>query len=204
MPPAPSPTAAGSHHQPAHQAAPAPASPKAAETSRYDIHELAQEHSPDLVYFSSASENTRRFVERLNRPAVRIPLRPRRDGMIRVCAPYVLVVPTYGGGAVSGAVPKQVIHFLNDPTNRKFLRGVITSGNTNFGQHYCLAGPIIAAKCHVPELYRFELLGTQRDIDTVAAGLDRFWQEQDQATTQPAAMISAAAAPAPSGAGERP
>ena len=29
--------------------------------------------SPDLVYFSSVSENTKRFVERLDRPAVRIP-----------------------------------------------------------------------------------------------------------------------------------
>ncbi|MDO4792503.1 MAG: class Ib ribonucleoside-diphosphate reductase assembly flavoprotein NrdI [Buchananella hordeovulneris] len=138
------------------------------------------EGSPDLVYFSSASENTRRFVERLDRPAVRIPLRPRVEGMIRVTRPYVLIVPTYGGGAVAGAVPKQVIQFLNDPANRALLRGVITSGNTNFGEHYCLAGPIISAKCGVPELYRFELLGTQLDVEKVNNGLARFWAQQPQ------------------------
>jgi protein involved in ribonucleotide reduction len=141
------------------------------------VREIPPEHCPDLVYFSSASENTRRFVERLERPATRIPLRPRLEGRIRVSRPYVLVVPTYGGGERAGAVPKQVGAFLNDPANRGLLRGVIAAGNTNFGEHYCLAGPVIAAKCRVPELYHFELLGTRRDIDRVEAGLDRFWAE---------------------------
>ncbi|MDP9165426.1 MAG: class Ib ribonucleoside-diphosphate reductase assembly flavoprotein NrdI, partial [Actinomycetota bacterium] len=48
----------------------------------------------DLVYFSSVSENTHRFVEKLELPAIRIPLRER----IEVDEPYVLVLPTYGGG----------------------------------------------------------------------------------------------------------
>ncbi|AZT92705.1 class Ib ribonucleoside-diphosphate reductase assembly flavoprotein NrdI [Brevibacterium sp. S22] len=143
----------------------------------YPIRELHEGESPDLVYFSSVSENTRRFVDKLDRPAVRIPLRPRLEGMIRVARPFVLVVPTYGGGEQAGAVPKQVIAFLNDSANRAFIRGVITAGNTNFGEHYCLAGPIISSKCQVPELYRFELLGTQRDIDTVNTGLSRFWDQ---------------------------
>ncbi|MBF9337258.1 class Ib ribonucleoside-diphosphate reductase assembly flavoprotein NrdI [Microbacterium lacticum] len=141
------------------------------------VRELAAAESPDLVFFSSVSENTRRFVERLDRPAVRIPLRPRAEGLIRVARPFVLVVPTYGGGERSGAVPKQVISFLNDPANRALIRGVITAGNTNFGEHYCLAGPVISVKCRVPELYRFELLGTQRDIDHVNDGLTRFWEQ---------------------------
>lgn len=97
--------------------------------------------SPDLVYFSSVSENTKRFVERLGRPAVRIPLRPKKNGMIQVSHPYVLVVPTYGGGSLKRAVPKQVITFLNDPINRSFIRGVISSGNTNFGNAYCVSRP---------------------------------------------------------------
>jgi protein involved in ribonucleotide reduction len=141
------------------------------------VRELAPAQSPDLVFFSSVSENTRRFVDRLDRPAVRIPLRPRVEGLIRVARPFVLVVPTYGGGERAGAVPKQVISFLNDPANRALIRGVITAGNTNFGEHYCLAGPVISAKCQVPELYRFELLGTQRDVEHVNTGLTRFWDQ---------------------------
>ncbi|WP_078624248.1 class Ib ribonucleoside-diphosphate reductase assembly flavoprotein NrdI [Streptomyces monomycini] len=61
-----------------------------------------------LVYFSSVSENTRRFVGRLGLPAQRIPLRPHRDGMPRITGSYVLIVPAYGSDQ-GGAVPKQVI-----------------------------------------------------------------------------------------------
>ncbi|MGO1317716.1 MULTISPECIES: class Ib ribonucleoside-diphosphate reductase assembly flavoprotein NrdI [Microbacteriaceae] len=147
------------------------------------VRELAAARSPDLVFFSSVSENTRRFVDRLDRPAVRVPLRPRVEGLIRVTRPFVLVVPTYGGGERAGAVPKQVIQFLNDPANRALIRGVITAGNTNFGEHYCLAGPVISAKCQVPELYRFELLGTQRDIEHVKNGLTRFWEQASENLT---------------------
>lgn len=150
-----------------------------------EVRELAPEESPDLVYFSSASENTKRFVEALGRDAVRIPLRPRREGMIRVCRPFVLVVPSYGGGDLAGAVPRQVRTFLNDPANRALLRGVITSGNTNFGEHYCIAGPVIARKCGVPELYRFELLGTEEDVSRVREGLERFWAQQPSADGTP-------------------
>ncbi|MFZ2609896.1 MAG: class Ib ribonucleoside-diphosphate reductase assembly flavoprotein NrdI, partial [Raoultella planticola] len=48
-----------------------------------------------LVYFSSSSENTHRFVQRLGLPAVRIPLNERER--IQVDAPYILIVPSYGG-----------------------------------------------------------------------------------------------------------
>ncbi|MGV0383276.1 class Ib ribonucleoside-diphosphate reductase assembly flavoprotein NrdI [Corynebacterium sp. 22_2729] len=142
---------------------------------------------PRIVYFSSASENTRRFVAKLGIPAQRIPLR-RKDPELIVNEPYVLITPTYGGGDQRKAVPKQVIKFLNNPHNRALIRGVITSGNTNFGTAYCCAGSTIAAKCHVPELYRFELLGTARDVARVQIGLRNFWnhmrgengrQEQD-------------------------
>ena len=79
-----------------------------------------------LVYFSSSSENTQRFIERLGLPAVRIPLNERER--IQVDEPYILIVPSYGGGGTAGAVPRQVIRFLNDEHNRALLRGVIASG----------------------------------------------------------------------------
>ena len=130
---------------------------------------------PLLVYFSSASENTHRFVGKLGYRSARLPLR-RGDEPLVVDEEYVLVVPTYGGGSVKGAVPKQVIAFLNDPRNRSLCRGVIASGNTNFGEAYCLAGDIIASKLGVPFLYRYELLGTPTDVVRVRQGLEDFWQ----------------------------
>ena len=130
---------------------------------------------PLLVYFSSTSENTHRFVSKLGFPTARIPLR-RTEPPLTVDEDYVLVVPTYGGGSVKGAVPKQVIAFLNNPDNRALCRGVIASGNTNFGQAYCLAGDIIASKLGVPFLYRYELRGTPPDVARVKEGLENFWQ----------------------------
>ncbi|ENR0084828.1 class Ib ribonucleoside-diphosphate reductase assembly flavoprotein NrdI, partial [Escherichia coli] len=95
-----------------------------------------------LVYFSSSSENTQRFIERLGLPAVRIPLNERER--IQVDEPYILIVPSYGGGGTAGAVPRQVIRFLNNEHNRALLRGVIASGNRNFGEAYGRAGDVIA------------------------------------------------------------
>lgn len=128
-----------------------------------------------LVYFSSSSENTHRFVGKLGLDASRIPLH-RSEKPLRMTRPFVLVVPTYGGGNLAGAVPKQVIAFLNDQDNRALLRGVVSGGNTNFGTAYCLAGDIIAAKCGVPHLYRFELMGTPDDVEAVREGLHASWQ----------------------------
>lgn len=119
-----------------------------------------------LVYFSSVSENTHRFVQKLGVAAHRIPLRAH-DEPPRVTEPYVLLTPTYGGGDGRGAVPKQVVRFLNDAGNRALIRGVISAGNTNFGDSYCLAGDVVAAKCQVPHLDRFELLGTPEDVARV-------------------------------------
>lgn len=115
-------------------------------------------------------------MEKLGYPARRIPLR-RNDEFLRVSEEYVLIVPTYGGGNAKGAVPKQVIRFLNDSQNRSLLRGVISGGNTNFGTAYCMAGEIIAAKTHVPHMYKFELLGTSEDVEKVRKGLEEFWTQ---------------------------
>ena len=121
-----------------------------------------------VVYFSSATENTKRFVEKLGLPSQRIPLR-RNDPELNIDEPYVLICPTYGGGvSVSGGnsrpVPGQVIRFLNNEGNRSLIRGVIAAGNSNFGADYCLAGKVIADKCKVPYLYRFELMGSAEDV----------------------------------------
>lgn len=131
----------------------------------------------DLVYFSSVSGNTHRFVEKLGRDALRIPLHSRDEPLVAT-EPFVLLVPTYGGGPETKAVPKQVIRFLNDERNRNYLRGVMASGNTNFGGAYGIAGELIARKCQVPFLYRFELFGTPDDVSAVHDGLEQFWKQQ--------------------------
>ncbi|MGV0409368.1 class Ib ribonucleoside-diphosphate reductase assembly flavoprotein NrdI [Corynebacterium resistens] len=131
-----------------------------------------------ITYFSSTTENTHRFVQKLGLPAKRIPLR-RNDDPLIVTEPHVLIVPTYGGGAgmtkdLNRPVPKQVIRFLNNENNRNLLRGVIAAGNLNFGVDFGKAGDVISAKCKVPYLYRFELMGTDQDVKRVREGLAEF------------------------------
>jgi protein involved in ribonucleotide reduction len=125
-----------------------------------------------IVYYSSRSENTHRFVEKLGLRAARIPVGAED---IHIREPYVLISPTYCGDGGKGAVPKQVIRFLNDAENRSNIRGVIAAGNSNFGETYGLAGDVISQKCQVPYLYRFELLGTAEDVANVKDGMGRFW-----------------------------
>lgn len=137
----------------------------------------------NLVYFSSVSENTHRFVQKLGMPADRVTRIPLH-GRIEVDEPYVLVLPTYGGGKATpdisngGYVPKQVIAFLNNEHNRSLIRGVIAAGNNNFGEEFAYAGNVVSRKCGVPYLYRFELMGTPDDVIAVQVGLKDFWKEQ--------------------------
>ncbi|MEZ2221800.1 class Ib ribonucleoside-diphosphate reductase assembly flavoprotein NrdI [Rhizobium sp. RCC_161_2] len=126
-----------------------------------------------IVYFSSRSENTHRFVQKLGLPALRIS--QNAVGLLHIREPFVLILPTYSGDGGKGAVPKQVIRFLNEMENRSNIRGVIAAGNSNFGATFGIAGDIISAKCHVPYLYRFELIGTEEDVANVRDGLERFW-----------------------------
>ena len=133
-----------------------------------------------LIYFSNLSENTHRFIRRLDLPADRIPIR-RDEAPLTATEPYVLIVPTYGARE-ERKIPTQVARFLNDPGNRRLLRGVIASGNANFGEEFCAAGHQIAAKTGVPLLYRFEIAGTPEDTIRVRDGLATFWTEQEPTT----------------------
>ena len=134
---------------------------------------------PELIYFSSGSGNTARFVARLDFAAQqvavrRIPISPAEE-LPLPSDDYVLMLPTFADGAGRGAVPKQVIRFLNDPARRARIKGVIAGGNRNFGATFALAGKIVAEKCNVPLLYRFELAGTDVDLARVRSGLLLFW-----------------------------
>jgi len=105
--------------------------------------------------------------------------------------PYVLICPTYADDDGSKAVPKQVIRFLNEVANRSKMVGVIGAGNRNFGEFFGHAGKVIARKCDVPLLYRFELSGTETDKINVKKGMEKLWNSlKIQAKTpQPQAQM---------------
>lgn len=138
----------------------------------------------DIVYFSNVSENTKRFVEKLDLDLdpIRIPVKWDADKPLTVLGCYVLVTPTYGGGEFDVAVPRQVAKFLNIKQNRDLLQGVIGTGNTNFGDHYCLAADVISAKTGVPVLGRVEVFGTPEDVQTINERLEQLWKTNTATT----------------------
>lgn len=128
--------------------------------------------SIDIVYFSNYSGNTKRFVERLHRNAIRIPIDTSSPWDISMDREYVLFVPTYGGGSEKSAIPRQVRYFLNNSRNRDLLRGVVGFGNTNFGEHFCKAAEMISQKTGVPIIGRVEIFGTDEDLIKIKERLE--------------------------------
>ena len=129
---------------------------------------------PLIVYYSSPTENTHRFVSALGIRSIRIPVSMKQD-CPSVDMPFVLISPCYADNDGSKAVPKQVIRFLNDKNNRDQMQGVIGAGNRNFGETFARAADIISKKCGVPCLYKFELSGTPTDVNNVRTGIDKLW-----------------------------
>lgn len=119
-----------------------------------------------IVFFSSVTENTKRFVDKLGMSNTRIPI---HGDPPRMYTPYILITPSYGTG--SRDLPPQVMRFLRDEENRENLAGVVGAGNMNFGALYGIAAKKVAEKCKVDLLYLFELAGTDEDVNAVRDGL---------------------------------
>ncbi|BAC43877.1 class Ib ribonucleoside-diphosphate reductase assembly flavoprotein NrdI [Malacoplasma penetrans] len=141
-----------------------------------------------IVYYSSKSNNTHRFMLKLNCKCLRLPIEQKDEPdeileskIPTVNHPFILLTPTYAGGLgkLKGAVPKPVKKFLNNPVNRNNCKAVIASGNTNFNDTYCIAGDIISQKLQIPFLYKFELLGTNSDVENVIKIGNEFWEKNN-------------------------
>lgn len=87
--------------------------------------------------------------------------------MVEQTAPYILFLATYSNNKGEGAIAPQILKFLEYKENAKFLKGIVGSGNMNFGRNYCLAAEIVSQRYNVPVLYRFELLGMREDVEAV-------------------------------------
>ena len=71
---------------------------------------------------------------------------------------YILITPTFGFGEVPVAVSK----FLKE--NHNHLKGVVGSGNKNWGERFANASEIISREYDVPLLMKIELHGSKKDI----------------------------------------
>lgn len=124
-----------------------------------------------VVYFSSATNNTKRFVDKLGLPNERIPLR-RSDPALHVDEPYVLIVPTYGRHQ---GRPQAGHRLPQRPENCRCV-GVISSGNTNFGTAYWPRRRHRLGKTGHPTCTNSSSSEPPRTSPGVREGLEEFWQ----------------------------
>ncbi|HJA40065.1 MAG TPA: class Ib ribonucleoside-diphosphate reductase assembly flavoprotein NrdI [Firmicutes bacterium] len=103
------------------------------------------------VYFDSCTGNVARFSAHLPFPIEKI------EEMTKSDEPYVLITYTTN----FGQVPEKTEKFLKN--NGHLLKGVVASGNKNWGTFYGKSGDIISEMYQVPLLHKFELSGTKRD-----------------------------------------
>lgn len=71
---------------------------------------------------------------------------------------YILITPTFGFGEVPAAVSKFLVE------NHMYLKGVVGSGNKNWGERFANASEIISEEYDVPLLMKIELHGSKKDI----------------------------------------
>ncbi|MFX3622484.1 MAG: class Ib ribonucleoside-diphosphate reductase assembly flavoprotein NrdI [Ectobacillus sp.] len=104
------------------------------------------------IVYDSMTGNVKRFIHKLNMPAMQI-----REDLV-IDEDFVLVTYTTG----FGNVPERVSKFLE--RNADCLKGVSASGNRNWGDMFGASADKIANQYNVPVLSKFELAGTDKDV----------------------------------------
>ena len=96
-------------------------------------------------------------------------LRSEGDVAIDLGITFFDTADTYGGTILSDLVASRGDGTLAATDSIGYVRAQLK-----------IAGDIIAAKCGVPYLSGFELLGTNEDVTRVREGLRTFWQRQSR------------------------
>ena len=107
-----------------------------------------------IVY--SLTGNCKRFVEMCEIPEEDVIY--LQDIDYDVDFDYILITPTFGFGEVPAAVSKSLVEI------HMYLKGVVGSGNKNWGERFANASEIISEEYDVPLLMKIELHGSKKDI----------------------------------------
>lgn len=110
-----------------------------------------------MIVYTSRTGNVKYIIEKLNLPSSEI-----KEGLVIHC-PYFLF--TYTDGL--GEIPKHVKEFLLEEENQNNLKGIIVSGNINFGHYFCKPAELIHKTYNVPIIRKIDLRGTQEDINEI-------------------------------------
>ena len=112
-----------------------------------------------MILYDSLTGNVARFTRKLPLKAI-----PITSDMV-VDKDFILITFTTG----LGKTPDTTKEFL--ATNHPYLKGIVASGNKNFGTYFAVSADEIASIYDVPILLKFELSGTPTDVNLFMEGL---------------------------------
>lgn len=105
-----------------------------------------------MIYFASRTGNVRSIIGRLALPNIEI--------QVNTVAQEPFLLLTYTDGL--GEVPRLVSEFME--RNNKLCKGIIVSGNSNFGHHlFCGAGDKLSELYSIPVVCKIEMRSSQKD-----------------------------------------
>ena len=109
-----------------------------------------------MIIYASRTGNVRYIVSKLDLPSIEI------TENLAINQPYIVFTYT----DKLGEVPKKVEEFLQ--LNHGFCKGVIASGNSNFGKKmFCESADKISRQYSIPIIHKVELRGFQHDYDLI-------------------------------------
>ena len=117
-------------------------------------------------------------MQKLGLAAVRIPLHAGSRSTSRTCW---CCRPTAAGRATGHdavTCPSRSSDSSTTSTIARCFAGSSPTGNVNFGASFCYAGDVDFAKCGVPYLYRFELMGTATMCKPSVRASADFWKDE--------------------------
>lgn len=119
------------------------------------------------IYYYSMTGNTESFLKRSTFTNYE-----NITSIEDVNEPFIIATGTVN----YGEVPLPVDNFLS--RHSKYLKGVISSGNRNWGENFAKAGDVIAEKYNVPLIMKFELRGNQKELNQFNERMEKFERVQ--------------------------
>ncbi len=119
-----------------------------------------------MIIYASRTGNVRYIVQKLGLPAKDL------AEVVKIDEPYLLF--TYTDGL--GSVPPIVDQFMT--ANFELCKGIIVSGNRNFGHDFFgRAGDLLAAQYGIPLIEKVEMRGTPANYESITDYYNSIWKE---------------------------
>ena len=112
------------------------------------------------IYYDSKTGNVERFIKKMQMQRPEWHVIKIKPEMTIENEGHFLTFTTK-----IGEIPVTTNKFLRNENNSKLLKSVSSSGNRNWGQFFALAADKIQQKYGIPVLMKFELSGTNTEVE---------------------------------------